>query len=410
MVLLGLFGIVLIGGFVLWSRVQSQVGSITEQTDDQIRKTYQQLYDSAESGDIDVFRTIISARDENWARAQQRLVIDKGLLNREVLGLLPLSTQPRIKQILIAPELRSAEMLVEVDYAVNIGNGLTQTVTLERHEFFGRGGNNQWLLTAPEASYWGTVFEQEGRTFNVIGNERDAALIRRIQSDLDDFFSQQCQQYAELPCVDGFKRPVVFTTNPESLVQLSTQTLLQAPERTITVPTPSLLGRNTNAASYDALLAGYTKLIFTPTIAELTGYPCCNQLALFDALINYQLAELGIWVSDISAENATTLLATDAPLTISDWSITPLQAQALTEFILHEAPDLSPAFLQQTLGNAGQSPQLWLRDIVAMQPPANGLNEEWTMDPITGMLSILTIEEMADIRFHNFLQTQAAAE
>lgn len=297
-----------LGGLI--RQLSQRVDEVGQQTEQDVRSSYSLLHEAAEQVDMDLFVLLLSGRDDIWVIQQQQLFSEGGLFNRELLGLSLLPngaiTHTRIISLSLSPDLTSATLLAEQDYAIEIGNGLTETITLRQPMLF-RQGPERWLYAPPQPGFWGEWRNLATPYLSLIYPSRDEALSRRLLSDLDGKVAALC---GLADCPAGYQLHLEFSIEPASLtrIHLNNQATIVNQNR-YSLPTPTLVGLPANEASYQALYRAYARYVANLVLnQQQLGSQCCQQPALMSAWRDYLLAQLSL-----------------AP-----WSLTPAGYQQLT--------------------------------------------------------------------------------
>lgn len=376
LVLLALLGV---AGWIVYGQLQERIEAATGQTDQDVRASFELVWESAESGDIELFNALLSGRDREWTSAQQQIAGGAGLLDRSPFGLELLSPFPEIEDLTLAPDLYAAHITATVPFATQIGNGLTETVTLQLPTTF-RRGESRWLYAPPEDEYWGELEQWDTLFFQTTFYERDTEIVRRIHNDLDTLLRNWCNNEPENNCerLKTSKVLITFTNEPQIFTKLQQRPLpAERSEVTgITLPTPSLVGLPKDDAGYRALYAGYADYILTPIMAKLADYECCEHIAYWRALADWQLAEWGIKAWPLTVDDYETLL--DGNIIINnranlgwqwdDWEFTSPDglraAYAIVEFVMTFGNTDTPLQMQSKLGGNSQRLTGWLRQVI----------------------------------------------
>lgn len=279
-------------GFVLWQQGRQRVAAAMAQVEADVRSSYALGRRSAENGDRELFLSVLSGRDPRWTDAQTAM-LEEGLLFEKAAGLFGLQPIPGELEIItatVAPDLQEVVLVSERRFKAG---GQGETPRLRRHLFF-RKGAHRWLLSPPERAIWGAWQRQEGRHLTMIYPAREEALALRLLADLDETLAGVCNGLRELSCPPAFKLNIRFQTEPESVLGLNDGALTLAGDRWLNLPTPSLIGQPANEPAYRALRRGYAAAVATAAIAALAEYDCCEHRLFMQAVIDWQLSELGI--------------------------------------------------------------------------------------------------------------------
>lgn len=92
--------------------------------------------------------------------------------------------------------------------------------------------------------------------------------MRRLTRDLDVLLGRLCSRHV---CPDGYRLRLLFSTDLASFDDVDGRSLLGA-SRTITLPSPTLVGLPGDGAGYEALRRGYGVLVTTAALAHVTAH------------------------------------------------------------------------------------------------------------------------------------------
>lgn len=374
----------------IFRQVRTRVSEATTSTEETVRSAFLLVHQTAERADREVLMTMLSGRDRAWTATQQMLVGSGDLFDRAPWRLALQDGPPRAVAVTLAPDLRSAQVSAEFTYAIDVGNGLTETVTLTQLAAF-RRGDDRWLYAPFEADFWGaTDLRRDGQHLTFTYPERDEALVTRLLRDLDPYLSSLCDSERNTTCTSGLRVSVDLAVDPIHFVDLSPLNLNEQSYTRLVLPTPTLVGLPTDDASYQALLRGYAALILYPSIAQLTDFDCCDRAGIFQALADRQMTQLGLqaWPMTVAAFNRVD----DSGLRLDerdlDWyteDVTALSAEerlatyALAEFALDRATPSRPLTLIAALDVPGLRIRDWLVRVNAYLPGSGrDLHQEWT--------------------------------
>ncbi|MBK8935974.1 MAG: hypothetical protein IPM76_27390 [Chloroflexi bacterium] len=212
--------LVLLATAVIFQGVRQRLAQVAGQVEADVLASHAVIHEAAVRGDGEVVLSFLSGRDADWASATGQLAADGLTYGRDGLNLTWLAEQSAAPTVVVAPDLQSAEVTQGESYAIDVGNGLTETVVLEQTAVY-RLGNNRWLLSPPEAEFWGASRTILGQYLVVHFPTRDAAVVERLFLRLDDKLGQMCTQLPNFTCPPGFQIDVVFSPEPEALAQAS---------------------------------------------------------------------------------------------------------------------------------------------------------------------------------------------
>ncbi len=237
---------------------QQRVATVTTQVDGDVLASHAILREAAIQQDGELIISVLSGRDETWAAQMAGLAASGQLVARPEMALTWLPETAVISPtVSTAPDFRAAEVVWTETYAIDVGHGLTEMVTLAHTAVYRQGGN-RWLLTPPDGDFWGEEQVLSGQYLALAYPGRDAALVGRLLLNLDALLGRMCgSQLPGFTCPTGWQLPVRLVTSPEALAGNGRA----EEEGVLRLPTPTLMGLPTNEAAYQALYRGYAGLI-----------------------------------------------------------------------------------------------------------------------------------------------------
>jgi hypothetical protein len=287
---------------LIFRQVNQRVEAATANATSDILASHNLVQQADADQDVELFSTLLSGVDDAWVVAQSELVQQSGLFGRSAFDLtwLPQNTavtqtdvENGIAGVEITPELNAAELTFLQNYRVAVGNGVTETVQLKQTAVY-RLGTQRWLYAPPNSEFWGAFETTSGAMLRLAYPARDAELATRLAFDLEAKLAEMCRSLSDLNCPDGFYLLVRLDNDPRSLINTARPAHILGSGSQLTLPTPTLVGLPLDEAGYQALYRGYAIQLVGAAVAELTDYECCQHLAYFQALLDYQLDELGL--------------------------------------------------------------------------------------------------------------------
>jgi len=283
--LLLLFLALLVGGILAY-QARREVSAVTADVQADILSSQALLEQAKERDDLEMFTTILSGRDAQWTVAQQTL-FQRGLLwDRQPFGLNLLPTEAAVISVTVSPDLQSAEMLVERQYAVaQTGDPLpdaretmtipspptTETVSLLLPLTF-RRGEARWLLAPPTDDYWGNWRQADGHYITLIYPQRDEAVALRLLSEMDAQVKTLCRFEPAANCPGGWQLLVRLDTDPASLTAVTDPQNLLDPNPVFDLPTPSLVGLPVDETGYQILAQAYAGKVVNRAIVDVVAF------------------------------------------------------------------------------------------------------------------------------------------
>jgi hypothetical protein len=226
------------------------------------------LIDQAQAkSDYDLLEVLTSNSDPEWQELQLKFLDNHATLDQMALGLVAKTgasggRMDDTLQVVVSPDLTSAESTFLQPYESLMGNRETETVHLEVTRKFIREGNS-WLL-APIGSdnvYWGRWEKEEFDQLILIYPAKDSEIGQRLAPDLNRLIAEICDDPG-VQCPKNFALQLRLDRNERSLPILNEHfgdigggTSLSP--FTLNLPTPTLIGRPVDEAGYQAIYSGY---------------------------------------------------------------------------------------------------------------------------------------------------------
>lgn len=359
-----LSGIVLLSaGLLAFSQIRDFVEERTDDVEADVFSNYGLVVEAASTSDPELFATLLSSRDRGWTKSQLSL-LDNGLIfDRQPMGMvLQTNISPTMLAASISPDLQSAEVVAHHGYTIDVGNGRSESIRLQQSLSFSLAGN-RWLLSEPSFDYWGETMTEQGRYLTLTYSERDAVISRRLASELEGTLAAVCGTLRGLSCPPGILMHVHFTNDPMTLIELARpETRLQA-TRDLSLPTPTLVGLPTDENSYRALYRGYAERVAAALINRVMEWQCCQRAIFYQALLDYQLRQLGLRAWPLTADMYRRALSShptaaamlwernetlEVLMTTTDW----WWSHILVEFLAETGGDTVVSDLQRSLATA----------------------------------------------------------
>ena len=310
---------------LLYHQLNQRVEVATGDIEADLAASYAVLQQAAVNQDENLFNSLISGRDPEWSQSQ-RWNLNAGLLfDRPGFNL---AWQPELEETAVisqtfSPELNAAELTTQQNYSLNIGNGLTQTVQLERIDVY-RLGEDRWLWAPPENAFWGVRRRLEGQLLSVRYPARDEEIVHRLAADLEAKLVQLCATPG-ITCPRDMRVRLAFSPEPESLSQTAFEEAIFAGGQAIVLPTPTLVGLPQDETGYKAIFRGYASQFLLITLNDLMGWECCENVYLYRAAAERYLHDLGVnsWpLADTSVSLPQDLVLSDVSLFWTDELLT----------------------------------------------------------------------------------------
>ena len=278
-----------VGGVVYWQALR-RIEVTTTAVSDDIRASYRLFYRAVTEQDSELYNTVLSGRSRKWTAAQQRLLAEGLVLDRQPFGLKWLAGDYESRDVQVSSDFREVEMTAAHRYEGLLQSGQLESVTLWQTAVF-RQGRHQWLLSPPPAEFWGRWQTVRGQYFQSSFPTRDDMIVRRLLTDLETNLKQACHREV----IDCAKLPDIllrFDTNPGSLSEMTNA--LNKSSGVVNLPAPSLVGLPVDEAGYQWLRRGYAAHLLAVVMQRQIGWSCCRRGLFFQALLDKQLSMLGL--------------------------------------------------------------------------------------------------------------------
>ncbi len=383
--LVGAAGLFIVLGFLLVRRqINERVSDISASIINDVNTSVDVLHEAVRRDDFELFVNLLSGRDLQWADEQQAWFRTGAYLDRASLGLTWLPAQTQVITITLSPDLLAADVLIQEQYAIAVGNQQTQTISLQHQETY-RQGRTSWLLSPPESPPSTEPKTYQGMHLTLHYTAADEPTAARLGPDLDKKLAAFCGLAADLACPTAMQ--VTLAADVAQLANLKQLGWLTQPEPKLALPAPSLVGSPTDEAAYQALFRGYASTVVTAAASQAAGYQCCPHSVYFLALRDYLLHRLGLQPWPLTAADYERIL--DDPFEPLDagihWPGSVLdpeeaadawQAYVVVHFILAESREASVGRLLRSLGEDSgfnNSFSFWLYSFLPTGPATTRL-------------------------------------
>lgn len=271
---------------ILVQQARREVTAVTADVEADILSSQALLEQAKSQDDIEMFTTVLSGRDARWTAVQQALFQEDLLWDRRPFGLNLLTAPPTVISVTVAPDLQSAEMLVERQYAIHLTDDLpangrdavfappaigANEVTLQLPLTF-RRGESRWLLAPPSDTYWGGWQQAKGHYISLIYPERDAEVALRLLPEMDEQVKTLCRFEPAANCPGNWRLQVRLDTDPASLTAVSDPQHLLNPSPVFDLPTPSLVGLPIDETGFKVLAQAYAGKVVNRAIVDVVAF------------------------------------------------------------------------------------------------------------------------------------------
>ncbi|NKQ37779.1 MAG: hypothetical protein HF973_19475 [Chloroflexi bacterium] len=392
----GLLLLLILAGWLVYRQANARAETAVTTTQTEALSSHQLVIQAASQQDRSLLVSLLSGRDDSWSDAQTSLGEQGLLFDRPQFNLSwqpDTSITPENSQISLNPLLDSAEITYPVTYTLS---GSDDVITLQQTAVY-RRGDQRWLLSPPDAEFWGEEQTTETANITLTYPQRDAATAVRLAHSLQTALDKLCQ-LPDANCPHDIQLTIQLSPHPDSLRQTADGKTLFTDSPPLILPAPTLVGQPLDEAGYEALADGYATLMTTAVLAALIGYECCNQELIFQALLDWQLAELGLKTWPLDEQAYQQLLASNLP---------PRQWRALWQ------PQSDPKY-QQTAYALVEYLQTRLPDTASAAAMMRALSQNsaflnW-LDAASGLAALAMVTPGFGQTWDAFLLTRAAVE
>lgn len=291
-----------VAGLVIYQQVDKRLAAATVAIESDIFAAHNLLSRAAANLDPDLGKAVFSGRDKGWSRTQSDLIATGLFYEHAGLGLTltdddaafaPLFREDdRFIDLVLSPDLNGAELSYTRDFLAFTEDGV-QPVTLQETAVY-RRGETRWLLSPPLEPFWGEWQTAELENFTYSYPLRDEEILAQLTNDLQTLLEETCIALPELNCSPDTTLQIRFEKDPASLLETADPANLYKANLRLDLPTPTLVGLPIDDAGYQALLNAYAAKLISVLIANTVAYDCCEHAPMFQAIMTYQLSELGL--------------------------------------------------------------------------------------------------------------------
>lgn len=302
----------LLAGLILFWQVRRRATAVTQSIEQDITTSFELMTTAVDQGDLDLFQSLHlqNGRHTGWGRSLDTLVSqDRQFWYGRRPGFTLLTKELQPADIVIAPDLKSAQLVAAQPYEIQTTSQGSQTIILQQIYTFELADDGRWLLAAPDDDFWGEWLTYDSQRFNLSYPARDEVLSLRIATALDKNLTQFCDWSVDLPtlppCPNDLQFQVRWRQEIGSLAQLeqtradSVFSVDSGDNPIITMPAPTLVGTPTDAAGeqivVDLLVRQTMAIIFRSAFLgsedfSLYRFAEYNQASLNQLLVQMEVA------------------------------------------------------------------------------------------------------------------------
>jgi hypothetical protein len=360
-----------------WQSLQRHLSQREEAIRAELRTSFTLWEQAARTNDSELLQTILSGTDAPWGRTQQRLAQDGYLWQR------PFSSwhstpnlSPETPLITLAPNLREAELTFTRTHTLTHSSQLSQTIQLQETLLF-RQGRERWLLSAPDAKFWGEEESLQGDYLTLLYHGRETTPAHQLHHYLEEKIGQYCAQI-QPTCPKDSQLTLRLASDPATLPTIfnPAETSLGYSDQyqTIELPTLGLIGTPLDEPSREALFGQYATHLLTGLNRRLIIGTRLGQVPFDHVLWQAQLAALELPTYGDPLPPPPTLYATLGEYEAL-WRMTSLPPNASQAILPHLAQllpfvqSLNPAATPLTMQQALNTPSFmrWLASVTEQE-------------------------------------------
>lgn len=262
--LLSLAMLALVVAVALFRFGELRAEAVQESTREEVVAASDLLRDAAAQGDRELLDSLWGGGHAE--RADRQLMFDPGLLfDRQIVGLERRASAAIRRQVTLAPDLQRALVTVTLPYSGFVPGAGLQAVSLQ-HSMRYEKRDGRWLWIPYGDEYWGPRVTEERDDLQVIFHERDAVLATQLADDIGQPLRVICENLGT--CSSPEIATLHFVPERARLLSPLAEVSAGTGRLTITVPTPTLMGRPEQERDYEALRGSYMWLLVRAFLAK----------------------------------------------------------------------------------------------------------------------------------------------
>jgi hypothetical protein len=282
-------------GILLYWQVRRQLDAAVARTENDVHRVHELVLQAADNSDRDLLNNMMSARNEAWLYQQLELAGEGLLYNPRPFGLVSQPESVPQHEFVLSADLNEAEVFTTRTFTVQSPTGVSETVALEQYAVY-RRSEDRWIFAPPRdlAAFWGDSITKEGQYLTITYPMRDAEAVQPLFQYLDTKLGEMCTTLPNFSCPDNLRVYLDLETDPASQAELIDSVTMFDNDPDLTLPTLTLVGIPVDEAAQDALYRGYAAHVVRTAMINALDWECCERGLFFRALLDYQLAELGL--------------------------------------------------------------------------------------------------------------------
>jgi hypothetical protein len=354
---LATIALLLIGvSWALLRQIGQRVDAAADTLAGEVGSSFAVLARAVTQKDAELLDTILSGQDRAWIDVQQDLLAEGLHFDRYPVGIEAETVIPEVVAIIPSPDLKEAEITVAGQYR-SIG---MRSATLQQSLRFQRDQTG-WRLSPHRNEFWGAWETAQGRFVTAIFRERDSAVGHRLAKDLDAQVDAVCTELADMKCPEDLSVSIRLAPEPASMLAVMDDRRDWSSRTRLNLPTPSLIGLPVDEDGYQLLLRSYARPIVAAAVSKAASWECCDGALFYQALLDHQLAQLGLQAWPMTADEYETMFMNPV-VEVRDleryWAAPPSsdvawrQVYSFVAYLLSSRPSLSAAAMQSRLSGA----------------------------------------------------------
>lgn len=280
--------------FTIWSKMQSYLETTTAAMEASVLSSHRLAQRAANEQDVDLFLILLPPENKEWVETQRERLVSNLLFAGAAhpFGLHPIDGAEGALKVTVSPTGHDAVVELRQPFVVARAGAVSTTVTLSQAHTYRKDGDS-WLLSPPGESFWGTRQELDTGLISVVYPERDEEVVRRLADNLEETLQEMCA-LPDLDCPPDFHFHLRLSRDPATVLEAMNVETTLAAGATLTLPAITLVGRPLDSAAEEALFREYAAQVVVAAMSNLLKYDCCRHGLFFLAVVERQLAHLGL--------------------------------------------------------------------------------------------------------------------
>lgn len=284
---------ILIAGAIIYLPFKQRIERSQKAREVEILSTYSLLRNAVARNDEELFVSLLDDSNKRWFEIQQNLFDIKWNFGGRFLGDYAHQQGFNVNEVILSPDLTSAEVVSEEHYGIREANGSTKVGQFYRSDFFHKDGGWQW--SRPMDDYWGERVQISSSSAHLVMDlpARDGEVGARLLEDLDELIVRLCYRESALRCPDDLILQLKLSDDSAAILELGEEIYnsgygvdrlhKSADGYTMNLPAPSLVGIPSAEAGYQVLLRSYSRHVTAALATSFVDSECCESEAYYYA-------------------------------------------------------------------------------------------------------------------------------